>query len=276
MDATFTPYSVCMSVYKNDNAAHFLTALRSMSRQTIPPDEIVLVVDGPIGERLEGTIAQFSKEYATLQVIRFAENRGHAAARQAGIDNANNELIAIMDSDDIALPNRMEMQLTFMAQHPEIDVLGGQIEEFIGEPSNVVGKRIVPTSSNDIKYYLRARCPMNLQTILCRKSAVLTVGGFQDWFCEEDYYLWIRLILAGKQMANLGATLCYVRVGIEMYQRRGGWKYFKSERGIQRYMWQHHLITYPRYCYNVFIRFLVQVAMPNKMRGWVFRTFARE
>ena len=117
---------------------------------------------------------------------------------------------------------------------------------------------------------------MNLQTILCRKSAVLAVGGFQDWFCEEDYYLWIRLILAGKQMANLGATLCYVRVGIEMYQRRGGWKYFKSERGIQRYMWQHHLITYPRYCYNVFIRFLVQVAMPNKMRGWVFRTFARK
>lgn len=272
----FSPYSVCMSVYKNDNAAHFLTALRSMSRQTIPPDEIVLVVDGPIGELLEGTIAQFSKEYATLQVIRFAENRGHAAARQAGVDNANNELIAIMDSDDIAVPNRMEMQLTFMAQHPEIDVLGGQIEEFIGEPSNVVGKRIVPTSSNDIKYYLRARCPMNLQTILCRKSAVLTVGGFQDWFCEEDYYLWIRLTLAGKQMANLGATLCYVRVGEEMYQRRGGWKYFKSERGIQRYMWQHHLITYPRYCYNVFIRFLVQVAMPNKVRGWVFRKFARK
>lgn len=247
-----------------------------MSRQTIPPDEIVLVVDGPIGERLEGTIAQFSKEYATLKVIRFAENRGHAAARQAGIDNANNELIAIMDSDDIAVPNRMEMQLTFMAQHPEIDVLGGQIEEFIGEPSNVVGKRIVPTGSNDIKYYLRARCPMNLVSVFARKSKIQQVGGFIDWFCEEDYYLWIRMALEGCNFANLQETLVYVRVGEEMYQRRGGWKYFKSERGIQRYMWQHHLITYLRYCYNVFIRFLVQVAMPNKMRGWVFRTFARK
>lgn len=276
MNHMFPPYSVCMSVYKNDNAIHFLTALRSMSQQTIPPDEIVLVVDGPICANLENTIVQFSKEYAALKVIRFAENKGHAAARQAGVDNANNELIAIMDSDDIAVPNRMEMQLTFMAQHPEIDVLGGQIEEFIGEPCNVVGKRIVPTDSNDIKHYLKSRCPMNLQTILCRKNVVLTVGGFKDWFCEEDYYLWIRMTLSEKLMANLDATICHVRVGEEMYQRRGGWKYFKSERGIQRYMWQHYLITFPRYCYNVSIRFLVQVAMPNKVRGWVFRKFARK
>lgn len=276
MDATFTPYSVCMSVYKNDNAAHFITALRSMSQQTIPPDEIVLVVDGPIGESLENTIVQFSKEYATLKVIRFAENRGHAAARQAGIDNARNELVAIMDSDDIAVPNRMEQQLDFMSRHPNTDVLGGQIEEFIGETNNVVGRRVVPTGNKEIKRYLKSRCPMNLMTILCKKSAVLSVGGFKDWFCEEDYYLWIRMSLAEKRMANVDTTLCHVRVGEEMYQRRGGWKYFKSERGIQRYMWQHHLITYPRYCYNVFIRFLVQVAMPNKMRGWVFRKFARK
>lgn len=124
MDATFTPYSVCMSVYKNDNAAHFITALRSMSQQTIPPDEIVLVVDGPIGESLENTIVQFSKEYAALKVIRFAENRGHAAARQAGIDNANNELM--------------------------IDVVGGQIEELIGESHNIVGISIVPKESEEI------------------------------------------------------------------------------------------------------------------------------
>ena len=276
MSISYPPYSVCMSVYKNDNAMHFLTALRSMSQQTIPPGEIVLVVDGPIVQTLEDTIAFFSKEYSALKVVRFEENKGHAGARQAGLKNARNELVAIMDSDDIAVPNRLEMQLTFMMQHPEIDVLGGQIEEFIGKPCNVVGKRIVPTGSNDIKHYLRARCPMNLQTILCKKSAILSVGGFMEWFCEEDYYLWIRLTLAGKHMANLGDTLCRVRVGTEMYQRRGGWKYFKSERGIQRYMWQHQLISFPRYCYNVFIRFVVQVAMPNQIRGWVFRTFARE
>ena len=247
-----------------------------MSQQTIPPDEIVLVVDGPISESLEDTVALFSKEYTALRLVRFADNRGHAAARQAGIDNARNELVAIMDSDDIAVPNRMEMQLTFVLKHPDIGVLGGQIEEFIGETSNVIGRRIVPTGNNEIKRYLKSRCPMNLMTILCRKSAVLSVGGFLDWFCEEDYYLWIRMSIAEKRMANLETTLCHVRVGKEMYQRRGGWKYFKSERGIQRYMWQHQLISFPRYCYNVFIRFVVQVAMPNQMRGWVFRTFARE
>lgn len=272
----FPPYSVCMSVYRNDSAAHFLTALRSMSRQTVPPSEMILVVDGPIGQALEETISLFSKEYGALQVVRFAENRGHAAARQAGLDNARNELIAIMDSDDIALPNRMELQLGFMQKHPDIDVLGGQIEEFIGDKSNVVGKRIVPTGSNEIKQYLKSRCPMNLMTILARKSKIQQVGGFVDWFCEEDYYLWIRMAIQGCEFANLPETLVNVRVGEEMYQRRGGWRYFKSERGIQRYMWEHRLIALPRYCYNVFIRFIVQVVMPNRLRGWVFRTFARE
>ena len=272
----FPPYSVCMSVYRNDSAAHFLTALRSMSRQTVPPSEMILVVDGPIGQALEETISLFSTENGALQVVHYAENRGHAAARQAGLDNARNELIAIMDSDDIALPNRMELQLGFMQKHPDIDVLGGQIEEFIGDKSNVVGKRIVPTGSNEIKQYLKSRCPMNLMTILARKSKIQQVGGFVDWFCEEDYYLWIRMAIQGCEFANLPETLVNVRVGEEMYQRRGGWRYFKSERGIQRYMWEHRLIALPRYCYNVFIRFIVQVVMPNRLRGWVFRTFARE
>lgn len=269
-------FSVCMSVYKNDKPADFLVAVRSILNQTVAPSEIIMVVDGPIPNELELALSVIKKEFEGLKLVRFAENRGHAAARQAGVDNATNELVAVMDSDDIALPDRFEKQLAFLAANEDIDIVGGQIDEFIGEVDNVVGRREVPCSDEEIKNYLKSRCPMNLMTILAHKSCIQRVGGYIDWFCEEDYYLWIRMALAGCKFANLPDTLVNVRVGEAMYQRRGGWRYFKSEAKLQHYMWKHHLIGLPRYLYNVAIRFAVQVAMPNSVRGWVFRTFARK
>lgn len=253
-----------------------MVAVRSILNQTVAPSEIIMVVDGPIPNDLELTLSVIKKEFDGLRLVRFAENRGHAAARQASVDNATNELVAVMDSDDIALPDRFEKQLAFLAANEDIDIVGGQIDEFIGEVNNVVGRREVPCADEEIKAYLKSRCPMNLVTILARKSSIQRVGGYIDWYCEEDYYLWIRMFLAGCKFANLPDTLVNVRVGEAMYQRRGGWRYFKSEASLQRYMWKHGVIGLGRCIYNVAIRFAVQVAMPNSVRGWVFRTFARK
>jgi len=184
--------------------------------------------------------------------------------------------VAIMDADDISVPNRFEMTLKALEQHPDVTVIGGNIKEFIGELTNVAGSRIVPEKDNEIKEYLKDRCPMNLVTVMYNKNKVQEVGGYIDWYCEEDYYLWIRLALAGHKFYNIQENLVYVRVGEEMYRRRGGWKYFKSEAKLQVYMWKKNIIGFIRFLYNVSIRFAVQVAMPNRLRGWVFRMFARK
>ena len=117
---------------------------------------------------------------------------------------------------------------------------------------------------------------MNFVTVMYRKSAINHVGGFIDWYCEEDYYLWIRLAQAGYDFANLPDNLVNVRVGKEMYKRRGSWKYFKSEAKLQGYMLRHGIISLPRYCFNVAGRFAVQVAMPNKLRGFIFQKIFRK
>ena len=271
------PFSVCMSVYKNDNAEDFLTAIRSISiEQTLAPNEIVLVADGPISEPLQHAIDQFTKEYQHLRYIPLATNHGHAIARQTAIDAATNDWIAIMDSDDIAVPDRFEKQIEFINHHPDVDVLGGQITEFIDNTENIIGKREVPTEDSAIKEYLKSRCPMNFVTVMIRKNALTTVGGIQDWFCEEDYYLWIRMTLNNCIFANLTEVLVNVRSGSNMYQRRGGWRYFQSERGIQVYLLQHHLISIVRYCYNVIGRFVVQVLLPNRLRGFMFQKLFRK
>lgn len=269
-------FSVCMSVYKNDNTTDFAEAVLSIYHQTCPPDEIVLVVDGPVPAIMHDTIRALKEKTGIMKVIQLEQNMGHAIARQTGLEAARNELCAVMDADDISVPDRFEKQLKAFEEHPEVSVVGGLIREFIDKPDNVVGTRIVPEHDVDIKAYLKSRCPMNLVTVMLKKSDVMKVGGYLDWYCEEDYYLWIRLTLGGYKFYNIQENLVNVRVGKEMYQRRGGMKYFRSEARLQKYMLDHKVISLPRYFYNVAIRWAVQVVMPNSVRGWVFQTFARK
>lgn len=270
------PFSVCMSVYRNDKPEFFLTAVRSVFKQTVPPNEIIIVVDGPVPTEIDEALEVLSSEIPILRVIRLEQNMGHAIARQTGLEAATNNLCAVMDSDDISVHDRFEKQLNAFEQYPEVSVVGGLIKEFIGSPDNVVGTRIVPENDTDIRKYMKSRCPMNLVTVMVKKNDVMEVGGYQDWYCEEDYYLWIRLAQRGYKFYNIQENLVYVRVGEEMYQRRGGWKYFKSEAKLQRYMMKHSLISFPKYIINILLRFVVQVAMPNQLRGFVFQKFFRK
>lgn len=265
-----------MSVYKNDNTADFTDAVLSIYNQTCPPDEIILVIDGPVSMTMYAAIEVLEEKTGIMKIIPLEQNMGHAIARQTAIEIAKNDICAVMDADDISLPDRFEKQLQAFENHPDVSVIGGFINEFIHTVDNVVGSRIVPECDIDIKNYMKSRCPMNLVTVMFKKKDIMNVGGYQDWYCEEDYYLWIRLALTGYKFYNIQENLVNVRVGEKMYQRRGGKKYFLSEARLQKYMFDHKLITYPRYIYNVLIRWIVQVAMPNKLRGWVFRKFARK
>lgn len=270
-------FTVAMAIYRNDNAMDFIMAVRSIyTAQTVKPSEIIIIIDGPITEDLEKALTRLRNEIPIMRTVRFTVNRGHAAVRQAGLEAASNELIAVMDADDISMPDRFEKQLAAFKANPDATVIGGQIKEFIGSIENVVGERIVPETDSEIKRYLKSRCPMNLVTVIYRKSAVQSVGGFKDWYCEEDYYLWVRLAEAGYKFVNIPDNLVNVRVGKEMYQRRGGWRYFKSEARLQWYMLNNCVISLPRYCYNTLGRFAVQVAMPNKLRGFIFQKLFRK
>ena len=268
-------FSVCMSVYQNDSPNSFLTAVRSIWNQTLLPDEIILVVDGRVSDEIQHSIQQLEDDISFLKVVQYPENKGHAFARQIGLYYSRNNLCAVMDSDDIAEPDRFEKQVKAFLQHPEVSVVGGLINEFIDVPENVVGRRLVPEKDRDIKNYMKSRCPMNLVTVMLKKDDVMAVGGYQDWYCEEDYYLWLRMAMAGFKFYNIQDNLVNVRVGSEMYRRRGGRRYFLSEARLQRYMLNNHIIGFPRYVYNVAVRFILQILMPNRIRGWVFRTFAR-
>ena len=270
------PFSIAISVYKSDNPVFFDRALSSITElQTIMPDEVVLVVDGPVSAELNEVINKYEKKYDAFNVIRLEKNGGLGNALKIAVENAKYDLIARMDSDDVSLPTRFEEQLKYFIKYPNIDIVVGDITEFIGDESNIVGKRSVPTTNEEIREYMKKRCAFNHMSVMYRKHAVQDAGGYQDWFWNEDYYLWIRMWMNGAVFANTGAVLVNVRAGEEMYKRRGGDKYFTSEKQLQDYMLKHKMISYGTYISNITKRFIIQKAMPNCVRGWVFRTFAR-
>lgn len=270
-------YSVLMSLYKKEYPEYLRLALDSMIRQTVKPDEIVLVEDGPLTEALYAVVDEYTSNHPGLfHIVVNQQNLGLGLALNEGLKVCRNELVARMDTDDISKPKRCENQLRFFDNHPNVTILGGQIEEFITSTDEIVGKRVVPQTDAALKAYIKKRCPFNHMTVMFKKSDILRVGSYQDWFWNEDYYLWIRLALQEFVFANLPDTLVYVRTGADMYQRRGGIKYFKSEAGIQKLMLQRHMIGFPRYCVNVMERLILQVLMPNWLRGIVFRVFARQ
>ena len=268
-------FSVSMCVYGGDNANNFDLALESVYNQTLPPDEVILVVDGPVPNIIDEVIKKY-EEHNGFKIIRLAVNLGHGEARRIGLENCSNELVALMDSDDISVRDRFEKQICVFKNDDSVSIVGGQIKEFIDSTENVVGVRNVPLKDAEIKSYMCKRCPMNQVTVMFKKSDVQSVGGYIDWYCEEDYYLWIRMALAGLKFANIDSNLVYVRVGEEMYQRRGSVKYFASEAKLQKYMLKNGVINFLTYTVNVTERFILQVLMPNRLRGWVFQKFARK
>lgn len=267
-----------MSVYRNDKPEFVRRAMDSVtSLQIRKPEEVVLVVDGPIPEELKTLIKEYEEAPdSILNVVWLQENKGLGNALRVGMQKANNEIVARMDSDDVSVPERFEKQIAYMETHPECDLLGGQISEFIDDESNIVGNRIVPCEHNEILMWLKGRCPFNHMSVTMLRSRVLAVGNYLDWHFNEDYFLWIRMAEAGYKFANLPDTLVNVRVGKDMYARRGGWKYFKSEKGLQDYMLSHKMISFPRYVYNVLGRFAIQVMIPNKLRGFIFQKLFRK
>ena len=271
-------FSVITSVYKNDKPEYIRVALDSLLvQQTVKPDEIVLVQDGSVSHETSRLLLEYKDNYGEkLNVIKLTQNKGLGNALMLGVENAKYDIVARMDSDDICAPDRFEKQIAYLESHPECDIVGGQITEFIDTPDNIVGKREVPCDNEAIYHYMRSRCALNHPTVMFKKKTVLDAGNYQDWFWNEDYYMWIRMMEQGCVFANLPDVLVNMRSGLDQYGRRGGKKYFDSEIGIKKLMLEKGMISRKEYIINYIQRFIIQLLLPNSVRGWVFRTFARE
>ena len=273
-----TKYSVLMSVYKKEKASYLLEAVNSMLNQSVKPSEIVLVEDGPLTDELYTAIDLLVHENAHIfKIVKNEKNLGLGLALAKGLKECSYELVARMDTDDIARSNRISKQLLEFEKDDALSLCGGNIREFAESVENTVGLRVVPVEDREIKKYIKNRCPFNHMTVMFKKSDVLKAGNYQHLLYNEDYLLWINMLKVGCKFKNIPEVLVDVRVDTDFYaDRRGGNQYFKSEKAIQDILLENKLINVFTYSKNISIRFILEKMMIPEMRSFIFKHFARK
>lgn len=268
-------YSVLMSVYYKENPEFLKLAMDSIWNQTVSTDDFVLVCDGSLTEDLNQVIYKMQQNHREkLQVVRLPQNVGLGQALNEGIKHCKNELIARMDSDDISRPDRCEKQIRVFCTYPEVSVCSGIVEEFTVTPDVIDARRAPPETQAEILAFAKKRNPFNHPCVMYKKTAIEAVGSYQDFYLLEDYYLWLRLLMAGYKGYNLQEPLLWMRAGSEMYKRRSGWKYMKTQKALFKYMWDSGFINCGQYIKSVVVRSGSSLA-PNWLREYAFKAKLR-
>ena len=270
-------FSVITSVYKSDVPEYVRMALESTFNQTLVPDEVVCVADGPIPDELKAVVEEFHTKYPEIMHPLYLEKNGGLgeAMRIASLE-AKYDYLARMDSDDICMPDRFEKQMRCFEEDPELSIVGGMITEFEGDPENVFAKRILPLEDTEIKKMMRGRCAVNHVTVIFKKADLMKAGNYQPFYLQEDQYLWARMMLAGCKFRNIPDIVVNVRSGRDQLARRGGWKFFKSVVRVFWFMYKNGLISFWYFLKICAIRGTVQLLMPNWLRTWVYQHFLRK
>ena len=241
---SYPPFSVLMSVYKNEKAQYLDASLKSIENQSIIPNEIVLVEDGPLTKDLYRVIDTHKNKFSeNFKVVALNKNQGLGNALRIGTKYVSTNWIARMDTDDIAVPNRFELQLKEIEKNPELAVMGGQVDEVEGLINNIVGKRTVPCSQADIYKFVKWRNPFNHPTVMINRTMLEKVGGYENKGKLEDYFLWAKIIAKGYAVRNLPQVLVHMRVDSGMYDRRGELKNLKPILELKKYLLDNNIMA---------------------------------
>lgn len=268
-------FSVLLSLYSKENPLYLRDSLESVFSQSLRPDEVVLVEDGPLTSELYTVVMEFKKKYDKLKVISLPVNSGLGKALNEGLKHCSYDIVVRMDTDDVSKPNRFEKQVKFMDSHPEIDVCSAWIDEFNGSIENVVATKSLPETSAEIYEYGKKRCPINHPVAAFRKKAVAAAGGYMHYPLFEDYYLWARMLVSGAKFYNFQESLLWFRTTADVYRRRGGWRYAMTEIRLQFLFVGIGYIGFGTFLKNLVIRFLVRI-IPNKLRSFIYKHLLRK
>ncbi|QMV86269.1 glycosyltransferase [Corynebacterium hindlerae] len=268
--------SVLVTVYHRIKPAELREALDSLTLQTHPADEVVIVQDGPIGDDLQALIDAFLTSYDGARTIVLARNQGAGPASQAGLSTIDTDFIARLDADDVAYPERFAQQLAFFAAHPDIDVLGTALAEFHDDITNVVGVRTLPETHDELAKYALINSPINNPSVMMRTAVAKAAGGYRDVHHMEDYDLYARLLASGAQLHNLQQPLTYFRSSADVFERRTGKGMFAAERHMQRNLVSYGLISRPRSWFNLVARTAYRLLPAQALRAAYGRLFHRD
>lgn len=267
-------FSVLMSVYHKENPTYLKEALESIVNQTLLPNEVIIVEDGPLTDELYAVLGAFKKEHAMIKTYSLPTNQGLGKALNYGLKFCTNEWVARCDSDDINVLERFQEQIAYLKIHPDIDVLGSNIIEFGNDLSDIKSTKIMPSRHQEILQMMKRRNPMCHVTVVFKKSKVLLSGGYQHLPYVEDYYLWARMASQQCILENINKALVYARVGNGMVVRRGNKEQISSWKVLNQFMLEQHLISKKDKWLNMLL-IRIFVAIPPILKSLIYRYVLR-
>ncbi len=261
-------FSVLMSLYHKENPYYLDLALNSVFSQTESADQVVLVLDGPIGEDLMAVVDKYKQQYPTLGVYPQPVNRGLSTALNIGLEKCRNEIVFRMDTDDVCYPNRFERVLQEYKNNPELEIVGS-FATMIDEEGNEIKDMVAPVNQEEI-YKNVWTCPFIHPTVSFKKSALLRAGSYNpnSGPRQDDYELWFRCVENGLKCKNIEEPLLYYRFFKDSVARNtvkvGWWRAKVGLKGSWRCKCSP--IAYIGVCYPLF-----RACMPSFVREFMYK-----
>lgn len=260
-------YSVLMSIYYKEKPQNLIESIESMINQSIKPNQIVIVKDGPLTEELDNVLKLYKQKYGKiLDYIELKNNVGLGPALNIGLRKCKNELIARMDTDDISLPDRCEKQLQRFKEDNDLAIIGSAVDEFINSVQNIVSSRKVPRTTEEIMKFAAKRNPFNHPSVMFKKSVIQECGGYKEFLLYEDYDLWLRVLKNGFKCENIEESLVLMRTDDSLYKRRGGVKYCINNIKLRWYIYNKLNMSSFRVWITTTIAHAIVALLPSKIR----------
>ena len=268
-------FSVLMSVYKKEDPSFFEQAMDSiLVHQTLPPDEMVLVCDGELNDGLEQVIERYCSMFPRVLKVYRKENGGLGKALNFGLPKCSYPLVARADSDDVCDSRRFEKQVQYMDEHTDVGIISSYIDEFLVDHACPMAVKTLPLTHEELFQMAKFRNPLNHMAVMMRRDPVLKIGGYRHLPYIEDYELWVRAMLNGIRLGNVGEVLVHARVGNGMLERRGNRQYISSWRTLNKYMKQKGMIGFATYIRNM-VSVRAFVYMPVKVKEFLYKHVLR-
>lgn len=268
--------SVLMSVYKNDIPENIAVAIDSIINQTLKPKQCVIVVDGPVSDKIKEILETKKAEHDIIELHYLEKNVGLGNALNYGAKFCKYEFIARMDSDDISVKERFQKQMDCFEKDAELSLVSSDGQEFFDVVDKLAGVKGCPEKHEDIVEFMKARCPFCHMSVMMKKDALEKAGWYQDWYYAEDYYLWIRMYLTGAKFYNIQENLVWIRINEDTFARRHGLKYYKSIKNLLKYMKNNKIIGFWKYSKEKIRRFIGHVLIPRKLKNKMYMKYLRK
>lgn len=267
-------FAVLMALYRGDRVELFEAAVHSVFANTLPPNQFLIVVDGPIPANLTASLQILETRYPLIELVHLPENKGLANALNIGLQLVKFAWVLRADADDVNLPERFATLATVCEENPKVQLVGSAILE-VDEDAQPLAIREPPCSQEEIHQFAKTRNPFNHMTVAYRLDVALDCGGYPNIYLKEDYGLWCLFLAKGYTMMNIKTILVHATAGMNMFRRRGGFRYAKSEWQMQFLMVQCGLKNHAQAILDGIVRsgfFLI----PSSLRGLIYLTFLRK